>query len=50
VHAVQVLEAVGTPEARSVLESLARGVANARLTREARAALERLTKRAAATP
>jgi RNA polymerase sigma factor (sigma-70 family) len=42
VRAVEVLGSVGTPEARQVLEALARGVAGARLTREARAALDRL--------
>jgi hypothetical protein len=39
---VEALELAGTPEARQVLESLARGVPGARRTREAQAALERL--------
>jgi sugar lactone lactonase YvrE len=43
-RAVEVLEHIGTPAARRVLQGLARGAAGARLTREARASLERLTK------
>jgi WD40 repeat protein len=45
-RALETVELVGTEEARAVLQRLARGVAEARLTREARAALERLNKRA----
>jgi WD40 repeat protein len=45
-RALEALEFVGTEEARAVLEPLARGVAEARLTREARAALVRFNKRA----
>jgi RNA polymerase sigma factor (sigma-70 family) len=45
-RAVEVLERLGTPEARGVLEALATGARGARLTEEARAALERLSKRA----
>jgi WD40 repeat protein len=41
-RAVEVLERVGTPEARRVLEELAAGRADALLTREAKAALARL--------
>ncbi len=44
-RAVEVLEHLGTPEARQVLESLAKGAAGACLTREAKASLERLAKR-----
>jgi RNA polymerase sigma factor (sigma-70 family) len=44
-RAVEVLERVGSEEARHVIEALARGAAAARLTREARAALDRLAKR-----
>jgi WD40 repeat protein len=43
-RAIQVLERIGTPEARGVLRNLARGAA-ARETREAKAALERLAAR-----
>jgi WD40 repeat protein len=46
-RAVEVLEHIGTPAAREVLESLARGAPGARLTREARASLERLARRPA---
>jgi hypothetical protein len=49
-RAVEVLETIGTPEARQVLERLARGVPEARLTQEAKASLERLAKRSAARP
>jgi hypothetical protein len=47
-RAVQVLERIGTADARRILEGLAKSVAGARLTQEARAALERLAKRAPA--
>jgi hypothetical protein len=36
------LERIGTPEARLVLETLGKGDPDARLTREAKAALQRL--------
>jgi WD40 repeat protein len=48
VRAVEVLEAIGTAEARRHLEELAAGAPEARLTREARAALDRLMRGAAA--
>jgi WD40 repeat protein len=41
VRAVEILEVIGTPAARSILESLAKGTAGCRLTDEAAAALER---------
>ena len=46
-RAVEVLEHVGTAEAKRVLETLAAGAAEARLTQEARASLRRLDARAA---
>ncbi|HEX5270460.1 MAG TPA: hypothetical protein VFW33_08240, partial [Gemmataceae bacterium] len=42
-RALEVLEAVGTAEARKVLEELARGAADAALTQEAKASLSRLS-------
>jgi hypothetical protein len=47
---VEALEAIGTPEAKATLEKLAQGAESARLTREAKAALKRLDKRAAGSP
>jgi WD40 repeat protein len=41
VRAILVLEQAGTPAARQLLEEIARGVSEARLTQEAKAALER---------
>ena len=46
-RAVEVLEHVGTPEARQVLEGLTQGAPEARLTQEAKASLERLARRPA---
>ena len=43
--ALAVLEKIGTPGARQALEGLAKGPAQAMVTREAAAALERLAKR-----
>ena len=40
------LEHIATPEARQLMQKLADGAAEARLSREANAALERLKKRA----
>jgi hypothetical protein len=48
VRAVEVLERIGTAEARQVLEAFAKGAPAARLTREAQAALDRLSRRASA--
>jgi RNA polymerase sigma factor (sigma-70 family) len=45
VRAVEALERVGSPDARQVLEALTGGVPEARRTREARAALQRLAGR-----
>jgi len=43
-RAVEVLERIGTPDARACLERLAGGAADSYLTRTARAAVERLTR------
>ena len=43
-RAIEVLEHIRTPKAREVLEKLARGAPEARLTQEAKASLERLAK------
>jgi hypothetical protein len=48
-RAVQVLEMVGTPDAVQVLKRLARGAADALLTREAQASVQRLARKPAAT-
>jgi WD40 repeat protein len=45
-RAVEALEHLGTPEARQLLEAVAGGASEARLTREARASLRRLAGRA----
>lgn len=45
VRAVEVLEYIGSPQARQVLARLAKGAPEARLTLEAKASLERLAKR-----
>ena len=44
IRAVEVLEQIGSKEARATLAKLAGGAADARLTREARGALERLNR------
>ena len=49
-RAVEVLEAIATSEARQQLEKLAQGMAEARLTKEAKAALERLNRQTGAVP
>jgi HEAT repeat protein len=49
IRAIQVLESLATPEARQVLQNLAKG-ADASLTREAQAALKRLARRSASKP
>jgi hypothetical protein len=49
-RAVEVLEQIGTTEARQLLEQLAGGAADARLTCEAKSAQERLAKRPFAMP
>jgi WD40 repeat protein len=49
-RAVEALEAMGTADARDLLQALAQGTPESRLTQEARASLERLAKRPAAGP
>ncbi|HEY7309480.1 MAG TPA: sigma-70 family RNA polymerase sigma factor [Gemmataceae bacterium] len=49
-RAIEALEHIATPEARQLLRKLADGYPAARPTRAAKAALERLAKRAAAKP
>jgi hypothetical protein len=44
-RAVEVLELIGTDEVREMLGTLARGIPEARLTREAKASLQRLARR-----
>jgi hypothetical protein len=46
-RAVALLECIGTPDAQRLLEQLAKGAPEARLTREASASLERLKRRSA---
>ncbi len=50
VRTIQVLEQIGTPEAKRVLEGLARGASDAGLAQEAKASLDRLAKRPVRTP
>jgi hypothetical protein len=47
-RALEVLEGIGTPEAKMLLGELAKGAAEAALTQEAKASLNRLTTRAVA--
>jgi hypothetical protein len=49
-RAIEALERIGTQEARRVLEAMAKGAHDARLTQEAEASLERLAKRPAPAP
>jgi WD40 repeat protein len=48
-RAVEALEIADTPEARRLLDELAKGAPEARLTQDAKASLERLTKRSSGT-
>jgi WD40 repeat protein len=50
IRAVQVLEYVGSASAREALRELARGAAESRLTRDAKAALDRLGRRSSTAP
>ena len=49
-RAVEALEHMGTREAKQLLQEMARGAPEARLTQEVKGSLERLAKRAASTP
>ena len=49
-RSIEVLEHIGTQESQVVLKALSQGAPEARLTQQAKAALERLAKRPAATP
>ncbi|MGH7173034.1 MAG: WD40 repeat domain-containing protein [Gemmataceae bacterium] len=49
-RAIEVLERIGTLEAQKLLESMSGGAAGARLTREARAAIQRLQAHQGAKP
>jgi RNA polymerase sigma factor (sigma-70 family) len=49
-RAVEVLEHIGTPEARRLLKALAGGAVEAFLTREAKASLQRLEQRPTGSP
>jgi WD40 repeat protein len=49
-RAAEVLERIGSPDARQVLEVLAKGAPGAELTRDAQAAAERLARKNSATP
>jgi hypothetical protein len=50
IRAVEVLEHIAAPEARELLRKLAEGAPEAHLTREAKAALDRLARRPASVP
>ncbi len=50
VRAIEALEQIGTAEARKLLEELAKGAGGAKLTEEAKTALDRLTPRPTASP
>ncbi len=50
VRALEVLEQIGTPEAGRVVETMTQGAEEARLTREAKASLQRLSRRLPVKP
>ena len=50
VRAVEALEAIGSPEARRLLEQLAGGPSGMRMTEEARASVDRLARRSSIRP
>ena len=45
VRAIEVMEQIGSPEARELLQVLAKGAPGAGLTEEAKASLERLSRK-----
>ena len=45
VRVAAILERIATPEARRLLDQLARGASESRLTREAKSSLQRMAKR-----
>jgi hypothetical protein len=47
---LEVLERIGSPEAKQALQGLAEGAPDAELTREAKSALDRLAKRPKLVP
>jgi WD40 repeat protein len=49
-RAIEILEHIGTPDACRLLEELSKGAAEARVTREARASLDRIARRGAVAP
>jgi hypothetical protein len=49
-RALAVLERIGTPAAREILQTLAQGMPEARLTQEAKASLQRLARRPTSNP
>jgi hypothetical protein len=49
IRALEVLENIATPESQEILETIAKGAAEARLTQEAKASLQRLQKRTRTT-
>jgi WD40 repeat protein len=49
-RAVEVLEEISSPESKKMLQALSRGASEARLTQEAMASLERLSKRSSVSP
>ncbi len=49
-RAIELLEYIGNSESRKLLESLSKGAPEAKLTQDAKAALERLDRRAAGPP
>jgi hypothetical protein len=49
-RAIEVLEKIGTPEARHILQTVAKGAPSSRLTQAAQQSLDRLTQRSNGGP